>query len=217
MSADHDRATVEVPVRRLRAWLAGFESRHGVWSAHAGEPPGRWELTAADGARALLVVPSWAVPMLGSAPSDGLDEGLFGLAPDFGVILLRRAGYGVARFAGSRQVAAKVGSRHIHGRTATGGWSQQRYARRRANQADEIAEAAARWAEELLIDAAGAPAVDFLVTGGDRPLLAAALERGPGPLRDLPVGVHLAVGTPNRQVLDGVADRVLAVSIDVSG
>ena len=36
---------------------------------------------------------------------------------------------------GYRRTAHKVGTRHVQSRTAAGGWSQQRYARRRANQA----------------------------------------------------------------------------------
>jgi hypothetical protein len=133
-------------------------------------------------------------------------------SPTYGVVLLRRAGYAVARCAADEVVDRKVGSRHIHGRTAAGGWSQQRYARRRANQADEIVEAAAAAAGRIL----AGPGIAFLVTGGDRPLLAAALARLDPPLQQLPVAVHLGVGTPDAQVLAGVPDRVMSVRIDIA-
>ena len=75
---------------------------------------------------------------------------LAGLSPVFGVLLLRRAGYAVATFEGVRVAEKKVGTRHIHGRTAAGGWSQQRYARRRDNEADEIVGSAAEPADRIL-------------------------------------------------------------------
>ncbi len=112
----------------------------------------------------------------------------------------------------------KVGTRHIHGRTAAGGWSQQRYARRRGNQADEIASSVAATASRLLgPTAAGAgPPVQFLVTGGDRPLVADVLTQLEGPAADLPVVAHLGIGTPDAAVLAGIPDRVLCVRIDIT-
>ena len=94
-----------------------------------------WDLVAADAARAQVVVPTW---LESEEPGPFDPEALAGLAPAFGVLLLRRAGYAVAAFEGGTVAEKKVGTRHIHGRTAAGGWSQQRYARRRDNQADEI-------------------------------------------------------------------------------
>ena len=54
------------------------------------------------------------------------------------VLLLRRGGYAVALAAEDGLLAHKVGSRHVQSRTAAGGWSQQRFARRRGNQADAL-------------------------------------------------------------------------------
>jgi hypothetical protein len=136
------------------------------------------------------------------------------LQPAFGVLLVRRAGYAVARYRGGEVVERKVGSRHVHGRTAAGGWSQQRYARRRANQADEVAAAAAAWADRILGPDAE-PAPQFLVTGGDRPLLAAARALLAPAVAALPTPIHLAVGTPETAVLATVPDRVLVVGIEV--
>ena len=51
---------------------------------------------------------------------------------------------------GDRLTAHKVGTRYVQSRTAAGGWSQQRFARRRANQADGLVGAAVEHAVRLL-------------------------------------------------------------------
>jgi hypothetical protein len=243
--------SVAVSLRRLPRWLDGFAERHGPWrqdpAVEAGA--GTWPLRAADGARATVHVPAWLVDV-GGGVGPGGDAGpdvvaLAALRPPFGAVLIRRAGYAVGLFAGAELVERKVGSRHIHGRTAAGGWSQQRYARRRANQADEIVEACAGAADRILdggpstsgaqsagggsgreepsrsADPAGAgkrtiavPA-QFLVTGGDRPLVAAVLAEVAPAIAALPVVAHLGIGTPDAAVLAGVPDRVLAVRIEI--
>jgi hypothetical protein len=208
-----EQRTVEVPLRRLGRWVEGFAARHGQTSTSRASDVAGWLVSGADGARALVHEPAWAPPDPGE-PADA-SAALADLArtrPTYGVLLLRRAGYAVARCVADEVVDRKVGSRHIHGRTAAGGWSQQRYARRRANQADEIVEAAAAAAGRIL----AGPGIAFLVTGGDRPLLAAALARLDPPLQQLPVAVHLGVGTPDAQVLAGVPDRVMSVRIDIA-
>jgi len=202
---------VGVPLRRLPGWLEGFAARHGTWSAAQSADAAGWTLMAADAANAQVVVPAWLESeVLG--PFD--PEVLAGLAPPFGVLLLRRAGYAVAAFEGSTVTEKKVGTRHIHGRTAAGGWSQQRYARRRDNQADEIVGSAAETADRILGPRAD---LQFLVTGGDRPLLNAALKAVDPRLAALPIGAHLGVGTPDAKMLAVIPDRVLAVQIRIGG
>jgi hypothetical protein len=221
--------TVEVPLRRLDRWIDGFAARHGECSEHRVAEGAGWQLSAADGSAAFVHDPPWLELVAGSgavrraggtqgqpvpqpeAPARLAD--LAALRPRFGVLLVRRAGYAVAAFDGEAMAERKVGSRHIHGRTAAGGWSQQRYARRRANQADEIVGAAGAAADRIL--AALAPPVRFLVTGGDRPLLSDTLAQVTRPLRELPVAVHLGIGTPDAAVLAGIADRVISVRVEV--
>lgn len=153
--------------------------------------------------------PTWL-----TGPVGELDpEVLTALAPAFGLLVVRRAGYAVARFEGDRLLASKVGHRHIHGRTAAGGWSQQRYARRRDNQADEVAGAAAAAANQMLGPVAAG--LRFLVTGGDRSLLAAATGQLDRALAAVPVERHIAVGTPTARDVAGVPDQVLVVRIGV--
>lgn len=214
---------VSVPLRRLDEWTAGFRRRHGgllVTSMASSEDDApRWLLAGVDGERALVSVPAWLtgavdVDRLAGRPASPRPDAYAG--PLFGVLMVRRAGYAAAVFAGGTKLAAKVGKRHIHGRTAAGGWSQQRYARRRGHQADEIVGAAAH----AFANIAGpdAEALAVLVTGGDRQLLGAAREslgensRVGRVLAGLPE-VHLGIGTPTPQVLAGVPDRVLALSV----
>ncbi len=200
-----DSRRVEVPLRRLQPWLRGFQERHGQWtSERCADPPG-WRVTAVDATRALIADPQW-LAHVGSVQELAT---LASSAPSYGVILIRRAGYAVGAFEGAELVDRKVGSRHIHGRTSAGGWSQQRYARRRANQAGEIVGAVADHAERIL--ASRRPA--FLVTGGDRPLVKDLKVLLRPPLADVPIAMHLGVGAPDASVLAGCADRVLAVQI----
>jgi hypothetical protein len=76
-----------------------------------------------------------------------------------GVLLVRLGGYAVGVFAGSppELVSSKTGSRLVHGRSAAGGWSQHRFARRRENQA-----AAA------IFGPYGTDGLDAVVLGGDK-------------------------------------------------
>ena len=225
---------VDVPLVRLGRWLDGFAQRHGAWAVAGdirrpdagladvvvgadGASGPVWSVRAEDGSLAVVHGPAWLaeIESAGDALTKGFDpDVLAGLRPVFGAILLRRAGYAVALFQGRDLVERKLATRHIHGRTAAGGWSQQRYARRRANQADEIVSACATAAALLLTRPHRSPA-QFLVTGGDRPLVAAALAQLPPALTSLPVRGHLPVGTPDRRVLAALPDRVLAVSIEV--
>ena len=62
-----------------------------------------------------------------------------------GVLLVRLGGYAAGVFTGYPPALAdaKTGSRPVHGRSAAGGWSQHRFARRREKQANEALDAAA--------------------------------------------------------------------------
>ncbi len=197
-----------VPVRRLPTWLAGFDRRHpGGDFAQAADG---WVGHAPDGAQARLYLPQWAPAGAGVVAPCDLVAVANGLT--YGVLVVRRAGYLVALITQSAVVRGKVGARHIHGRTAAGGWSQQRYARRRANQAEEIVGSAAEHARAILPSEPGG--LCFLATGGDRALLAAAIAQPPG-LPAFARGPHFAVGTPTKDTMDRLPDLVLQVGIEV--
>ena len=103
---------------------------------------------------------------------------------------------------------SKVGQRHVQGRTKAGGQSQQRFARRRDNQARAAYEAAAEHAARIL---GGVP---MLVTGGDHAAVEAVLtDRRLADLVVVPP--FLAVPDPRRSVLDQAILDAAGVRIGV--
>ena len=66
-------------------------------------------------------------------------------------MLVRRGGHAVGVFRGAELLASKVDSSYVQGTTKAGGWSQQRYARRRANQSRAAFADAATTAVRVLL------------------------------------------------------------------
>ena len=119
----------------------------------------------------------------------------------WGVLLVRKGGFAVAVGAGPRVSLTKVGQRHVQGRTKAGGQSQQRFARRRDNQARQAHEAAAEHAHRVLVADGGG--VESLVCGGDRTAVEAVLaDPRLSAVAALRTGPWLAVPDPRRSVLD---------------
>lgn len=108
-------------------------------------------------------------------------------------------------------LTAKTGRRYVQGTTAAGGWSQQRFARRRGGQTDKLADDASSALIRMMEQAPGATAV---VVGGDRRLADSVLEATPA--QSLPVLGPIEVGgDPRRVDLDAAAARVRAVRVTV--
>jgi hypothetical protein len=195
---------IAVPVARWSRWVTNFEASHGV--AEIAVEGGALRGSAPDG--------SWFTARLPhSREYDGLPrpDALAGAAtpPDrWGVLLVRKGGFAVARLAGPAVVESKVGQRHVQGRTKAGGQSQQRFARRRDNQAREAYTAAAEHAARLLDD------VDLVVTGGDRSAVGEVLA-DPRLQRLRVVGPWFAVPDPRRAVLDRVVTEAQALQVEV--
>jgi hypothetical protein len=197
---------VPVPASRIVRWVENFGSRHGDprLSVTGGALCG----VAADGSTFAARLPferAYAGPPDAAALAAALEP------PDrWGVLLVRKGGFAVARMAGDRVLEHKIGQRHVQGRTKAGGQSQQRFARRRDNQARQAYEAAAEHAVRLLGDAAM-----LVVTGGAH---AAVDEVLADPrLRRLEVtGPWLAVADPRRSVLDAAIDDALALQVEVT-
>jgi hypothetical protein len=136
-----------------------------------------------------------------------------------GVLLVRLGGYAAGVFTGYPPVLgdAKVGSRLVHGRSAAGGWSQHRFARRREKQVNEALGAAANAA--VLIFGGGKPQskaarLDAVVLGGDRRAVA-ELRDDPrlAPYFGLATERFLTVPDPKRAVLVEAAKQFTAVRI----
>ena len=157
-----------------------------------------------------------------------------------GVLLVRLGGYAAGVFTGSppRLTASKTGSRPVHGRSAAGGWSQHRFARRREKQASEALSAAAD-AAVMIFGQAGATVrstsqkrattgaaaaavrpqpratrLDAVVLGGDRRAVA-DLRDDPrlAPYFGLATERFLTVPDPKRAVLLEAAKQFTAVRI----
>ena len=123
---------------------------------------------------------------------------------------MRKGGFAIARLSGATMTDHKIGRRHVQGKTKAGGWSQQRYARRRANQASAAYEAAADHAARIL-DGLRGP----VVTGGDHGGVDDVLtDRRLQSLRV--TGQWLAVQDPNRAVLDQAIEDAQKVQIEVT-
>ena len=197
---------------RLPGWVERFAASHGAVAEE--ELDGGLELRAADGAVALLQ-PPWPVDGRPGRGSDAVSRlaSLAGQPRRIGAVLVRRGGYSVAVVSGGAVLAAKTGTRHIQSRTAAGGWSQQRFARRRANQADALVEAVADHAARIFAD----QRIEYLAPGGDQTLaelvLAEPVLKQYTALARLP---FLDVPDPRAAVLQKAAADLCAVRIRVT-
>lgn len=166
---------VEVPPERLVTWVVTFAERHGGAAGQpvtTGESGAAVTFTAADGATAECHPPFPPLPAGVPGAVRAAAEALAAHAAadrTVGVLLVRLGGYAAGVFSGSppRLVDSKTGSRPVHGRSAAGGWSQQRFARRRENQAATALRAAADAAAEVF-GRYGPDQLDAVVLGGDK-------------------------------------------------
>jgi Actinobacteria/chloroflexi VLRF1 release factor len=159
---------VEIPPERLMSWIITFTQRHGSGAASRDEAGVTVTFNAADGAAAQCHPPFPPLRLDSSDPLAAAEAIVAHAVMDrtVGVLLVRLGGYAAGVFAGSppRLVASKTGSRPVHGRSAAGGWSQHRFARRRENQAAIALRAAADAAAGIF----GPHRLDALVLGGDK-------------------------------------------------
>ncbi len=161
--------TLEVGPERVERWVVGFTARHGdpQWSTDGATVV----LTAGDGAVARL--DSWADEKATGVVASPNRLGAWAEPPEvLGLVLLRRGGYAVGLARGAELASHKCGTRYVQSRTAAGGWSQQRFARRRSNQADALVGAVADHVGRLVVP--GRP--QAMVLGGDKALVRTLLE-----------------------------------------
>lgn len=203
---------VEVPAGRVPGWLERFTARHGAVRTEATSD--EVVVTAEDGAVARLAVPFPPMAVDRDAVGGGLVAHL--AAPRrLGVLLVRKGGYAVGVVEDGVLIASKVGSRHVQGRSAAGGWSQQRFARRRQGQARVALGAAADVAATVLLPEA--KRLDAVVTGGDRASIDGVLEDPRlARLRPLVSAYRIDVPEPRRAVLDATVPRLTAVVVTVT-
>jgi hypothetical protein len=200
---------IDVDGVRLDRWVAGFGVRHGEVTVTAS--PNGVRLVAADGCVAAVSASFLPLTARDTGPLLAVVE--HACAPRrVAVLLVRRGGYACALVDAGRVIASKVGTRYVQSRTAAGGWSQQRFARRREKQAHELEKAVVDVAEHVLLGSEPPP--QWLVTGGDRPLVDAVLSAPRlRALARLPRGSHLAIGDPDGKLVAGLPERLRSVTI----
>jgi len=193
---------VAVAPERLPRWLENFVTRHGAYTEKG------LLLIAEDGATAEWQPPPGAPPV--AAMTDLVREAQ---APrTLGLLLARKGAVAVGIAEGPELVTSKVETHYVQGRTAAGGWSQQRFARRRDNQAKAAAADGAGIVGRILLPEVRRLAA--LVTGGDRAaidMILAAPQLAPAAaLRD---GRVLDVPEPRHAVLVSAVAGARAVTI----
>ncbi|MGY1843854.1 acVLRF1 family peptidyl-tRNA hydrolase [Modestobacter sp. SYSU DS0875] len=199
-----------VAPERLGRWLDGVAERHGAF-ADVRVEDGDAVVTCADSTWLRVSGPPGWTP--GPAVLTSLTAAA--RAPQrTAVLLVRRGRWAVGVFDGAVLVASKVDARQVQGRTAAGGWSQQRFARRRANQTDAVVGAAADTAARVLLPHAGG--LQALAPGGDKGLVAEVLaDPRLRPLAALPRLGHLDVGEPTKAVLVQTPAQFRAVRVHI--
>ncbi len=223
---------LDVSPERFPRWIASFTERHS--DAAAGNTDltveaaiGRVAFTAPDGSVAECHPPfPESMPSIAAAmpPAEvaATIAAHAGQPRAVGVLLVRLGGYAAGVFTGYPPALAdaKAGSRPVHGRSAAGGWSQQRFARRREKQASEALQAASdaavtvfgRW--EGHDRRPGAASLDAVVLGGDKRAIA-ELRDDPRLARYFAIATDrfLTVPDPKRAVLEASPRLFLAVRI----
>jgi hypothetical protein len=166
-------------------------------------------VVAADGATAELAWPPGA-----QGVPDDLETLRKAVAEPrrLGLLLARKGAVAVGVADGDKLLTSKVDTHYVQGRTAAGGWSQQRFARRRDNQAKAAtADGAGIVARVLLPEVRSLAA---LVAGGDRTAVDAILATPAlAPLAALRADRLLDVPEPRHAVLVAAIARARAVRI----
>ena len=198
---------VPIPAERFERWVLNFNGRHGTTAlAVAG---GALTGAASDGSTFTARLPFDA--SYGGLPDAAAFAAEVATPERWGILLVRKGGFAVARLEGDRMVESKVGQRHVQGRTKAGGQSQQRFARRRDNQARQAFEAAADHAARIL---GGLDRRSPLVTGGDHTAVEEVLADSRLAHLDV-IEPWLTVPDPRRGVLEESVVLARAVRIDV--
>jgi hypothetical protein len=194
----------------LARWIENFTTRHGDAALTVAD--GALHGVADDGSTFAARLPL-GTSYAGPAATEPFLAAL-ALPREWGILLVRKGGFAVARLESDRIIESKVGQRHVQGRTKAGGQSQQRFARRRDNQARAAYEAAADHAARVLgLDTVGRRELP-VVLGGDHAALDDVLT-DPRLAGIRATGPWLAVADPRRSVLEAAIQDAMAIGIDV--
>lgn len=207
--------TVSVPPGRIEKWLDTYWTRHGKGTVTASEVdvivPGR------DGATARMRL-LWPGVELGDDPLADLIAAA--RSPRrLGLLAVRADGHAVGLWDGTSVTESKRRGHYVQSRTAAGGWSQQRFARRRENQARAAYEKAAGDVAALIEPLA--TRLDGLVAAGNPGAIKAVLSdsrcRRTAALAAAVPLPHLELRDTSREALTDLAERLLAIVITIDG
>lgn len=193
---------VEVEPERVQGWIGRFADRHGAVDVRVAE--GEVEITGADGATATFAT-------RGGLSVEEVVENLT-KPRRIGLVLVRLGGHSVGVAFGGKVEVSATDRKQVHGRIRAGGWSQQRFARRREGQARVALQAAADDVFRVLVPRLSQ--LDGVVLGGDWQAL--DVLRNDRRLRDVFSMAEdrvLDVPEPRRSVLDEAAERARCVEI----
>ncbi|MET9260621.1 acVLRF1 family peptidyl-tRNA hydrolase [Amycolatopsis sp. NPDC004079] len=206
---------VEVPPERLDGWFARFAERNdGVRTTLLTATEVR--ITAENGTTATATVSFGPLAAQGEHPGLAV-EPLIRHAQTprlIALLLVRKGGHSLGLAYDGRVVLSRTDRHHVQGRTAAGGWSQQRFARRREGQTRAALHSAAQDAYEVLLSRLSE--VDAVVLGGDRRALGELrADRRLAKLFDRAEPRVLEIPEPRREVLAEAAQRARAVELVV--
>ena len=201
---------VEVPPDRLVGWVNRFAGRNDGLTAVTTDGESV-TVTGGDGTVATIDVPFGPMSVGDAEPVEALLAHLAELGA-LGLILVRGGAHSIGVARTGVVLSSSTDRAYLQGRTAAGGWSQQRFARRRGNQRAASYDSAATTAARILTPIASS--LTGLVLGGDRGGLVEVLadSRLAG-LAALPVRTFPDIPEPRRAVLDEIAGRSLSVEI----
>lgn len=203
---------VEVAADRIPAWVTRFAANHGGLTVLLADATAV-RAEAADGSSASLAVPFAPMQIGEREPLEALLAHLENLG-DLAALLVRERAFSVGICRAGVVTASSTDTRYVQSRTAAGGWSQQRYARRRGNQRRDSYQAAADTAARVFADHTGP--LGGLIVGGDRAGIEAVLaDPRLRHLAGLPHRAFPDAAEPRRAVLDDVARRAMTVEITV--
>lgn len=208
---------VEVTPERLGRWFENFGIRNGGISATTLSQE-EIIVYGGNGTTARVAVPFPPLPGVPATPVEYPDLAVDALIEHatrqrrIGLVLVRKGAHSVGVAHGETVVVSRTDTHYVQGRTAAGGTSQQRFARRRQEQSTQ----ALRKAAEDVFEVVGRrlSSLDAVVLGGDH----AALDQVRSDPRLQSVFEHasarvLDVAEPRRRVLDDAARRARSLEI----
>lgn len=205
--------TVSVPAARIERWLDTYWVRHGRGPVTASDDG--VVVAGTDGATARLRL-LWPGVELGDDPLADLVAAAHS-PRRLGLLAVRADGHAVGLWDGTAVTSSKRRGHYVQSRTAAGGWSQQRFARRRENQAKAAYEKAAGDVAEIIEPMA--TRLDGLVAAGNPAALKAVLAdprcRRTAALAAAVPLPHLELRDTSREALTDLAVRLLSVSIAI--